>query len=588
MNTRQSLRFTVLGAVFTLVGILIIARMVRIQLGPEREVYVEQGKGFLGGDIVLRPYRGQIYDRWGNLLAGNELVYEIGVDMLQKFKPNTIALIGSQILRRDHDTVLSELANAEEVGLRQYTLDNYGSQEAYDQLMFYIEQSEAALENGAEMSEFDQSLQAIVFQTRQKRVYPEKTLGSNLLGFQNLLYESAYGIEMYYDDILTGIEKKYWQPNDPNLAVELKEPSEGTSIILTIDREIQAMVEAILDDAVQKNGAQGGTIVIMHPETGEILAMASAPRIDLNEFWQHDEVFDDEHPFNLAIYSYEPGSVFKIITMVSALDNGNVTPETTYIDTGIIYVGGIPIYNWDYGAYGPQTMLGCMQHSLNVCLAWVATEMGTSDFYKYLQAFGFGRPTGIELAGELSGILRLPNTSDWHASDLGTNSFGQGLSVTPVQMLMALSAVANDGQMVAPRIVRGYVDRGKTYETSAQVTGTPIKAETARTLTEMLAVSLEAEASDALVPGYRVAGKTGTAEISIPGSGYTQALTNASFVGWGPVDDPQFLVYVWLVKPTSSIWGSVVAAPVFHDVVERLVVLMNLPPDMVRESIASP
>jgi cell division protein FtsI/penicillin-binding protein 2 len=231
-------------------------------------------------------------------------------------------------------------------------------------------------------------------------------------------------------------------------------------------------------------------------------------------------------------------------------------------------------------------MLGCMQHSLNVCLAWVASELGPNNFYRYLEEFGIGHTTGVDIAGEVNGRLKVPGDEDWYAADLGTNSFGQGVAVTPVQMVMAVSALANEGKMVAPHILRSMVNNGHQYDPATQIVGVPISAETARVMTEMLALSLEQEASSALVAGYRVAGKTGTAEIPTP-YGYTSAATNASFVGWGPVDNPQFLVYVWLEEPTASPWGSVVAAPVFREVVERLVVLMNIPPDHLRLGMSS-
>jgi cell division protein FtsI/penicillin-binding protein 2 len=228
-----------------------------------------------------------------------------------------------------------------------------------------------------------------------------------------------------------------------------------------------------------------------------------------------------------------------------------------------------------------------MQHSLNVCLAWVATETGASTFYEYMRNFGLGRLSGVELAGEVPGRLKLPGDNDWYTADLGTNAFGQGVTATPVQLAMAISAVANDGNMMVPHVVQSVIYENHQYAVAPQVAGTPISAETAHSLTNMLAVSLEEEASSALVDGYRVAGKTGTAEIAGPG-GYTSDLTNASFVGWGPVDDPQFLVYIWLQKPTSSPWGSVVAAPVFSEVVNRLVVLMDIPPDGIRQAMLVP
>jgi cell division protein FtsI/penicillin-binding protein 2 len=227
-----------------------------------------------------------------------------------------------------------------------------------------------------------------------------------------------------------------------------------------------------------------------------------------------------------------------------------------------------------------------MQHSLNVCLAHVATLMGPSTFYSYLQSFGIGRLTGVDMAGETPGRLKVPGDSDWYAADLGTNAFGQGVSVSPVQLASAISALANDGAIVTPHVVRSVVTEDFQHDIEQAVVSRPVSVETARTLTEMLAQSLEVESSDALITGYRVAGKTGTAEIPTP-FGYTSNETNASFVGWGPVDDPQFLIYVWLEKPTASLWGSVVAAPVFRQAVEELVVLIDLPPDEIRHQLSA-
>jgi cell division protein FtsI/penicillin-binding protein 2 len=317
----------------------------------------------------------------------------------------------------------------------------------------------------------------------------------------------------------------------------------------------------------------------MEPKTGKILTMASNPRMNPNAYWEYQDNY-----FNRTIdITYEPGSVFKVLTMAIALDTGAVKPETEFIDTGSINIGGSTIYNWDRAAWGPQDMVGCLQHSLNVCLAWVATEIGPDDFYKYLLEFGIDRKTNIDLAGETSWPLSLPGDT-WVDADLGANSFGQGLAVTPIQMITAISAVANDGKMMSPHTLQSVIDNGQRRDSSPMIIGKPISEETAHTLSEMLANSLEREASSALVPGYRLAGKTGTAEIP-SAQGYTNEFTNASFVGWGPVDDPQFIVYIWIEKPTSSIWGSVVAAPVFHDVVSRLVVLMDIPPDDIRHQL---
>jgi cell division protein FtsI/penicillin-binding protein 2 len=199
-----------------------------------------------------------------------------------------------------------------------------------------------------------------------------------------------------------------------------------------------------------------------------------------------------------------------------------------------------------------------------------------------MKRFGLGHPTGIDLAGEVAGRLKLPGDGDWYPVDLGTNAFGQGVAVTPIQLVMAASAIANSGRMYYPHVLKAIVEDGQQHDLSPQVVGNPISAATAHTLNEMLAVAIETEGPKGLVPGYRIAGKTGTAEIPDPTGGYDSNYTNASFIGWGPVDAPQFLVYVWLEKPTSDIWGSVVAAPVFTDIVEKLVVLLGIPPDNVR------
>ncbi len=310
--------------------------------------------------------------------------------------------------------------------------------------------------------------------------------------------------------------------------------------------------------------------------------MASTPNIDLNEYWTYDKVFPGSTPFNRAIsQTYEPGSVFKVLTMAAALDSGKVKPDTQFIDTGSISIGGITIYNWDRGAWGPQDMVGCMQHSLNVCLTWIAIQVGPKDFYKYMDAFGIGRRTKVDLSGEVNYPLSVPGDPNWYEANLGTNSFGQSVAATPLQMAAAVSALANNGKIMAPHIVKSIIEDGRQRYVEPVVISQPISAETAHTITEMLAISLEQEASDALVPGYRVAGKTGTGEIPSP-EGYVSNLTNASFVGWGPTDDPRFLVYLWLEKPKSSPWGSVVAAPVFSEATQKLVALMNLPPDDIR------
>ncbi len=584
MNVKENWRFIVLPVILVVFWAYIMKTMISYQFSDDG-VYFQETKDLNRYDqVVLYPPRGQIFDIYGHVLAGNDRVYEVTVNMneVPDTDPFVYALAFSQYLELDFSEVFDMIANPPE-GMGHWFVAKYVDEATVDKMVALQQELE---DNPVYSTDGKlQSLSAVRFNAYLQRSYPERNLAANILGFVNYENKGNYGVEEEYDALLAGKPETFAVPHSPNQVQLYPELDNGASLILTIDRSLQAEVETILDDSLSSSGAIGGTIIVMHPETGEIMAMASAPRFDINEFYAHmSGVFDTDQAFNMAINSYEPGSVFKVITMAAALDSETVTPDTVFEDTGVVYVGGHAIYNWDNNAWGPQTMTTCMQHSLNVCLASVAVDMGAGTFYEYVQDFGFGNATGVSLAQESSGLIKLPGYNDWYDVDLGTNSFGQGLSVTPIQMLMAVSAVANDGNMVVPRVVHAVVDDGRQRNMMPQVAHAPISAETAHTLTDMLTVSLEKEASAALVDGYRLAGKTGTAQIPIPG-GYEEVLTNASFVGWGPSDDPKFIIYVWLQKPTSSPWGSVVAAPIFRQVAERVVVSMNLPPDTIRMNL---
>ena len=581
-------RIKALGLFLSAFLILIAVQMIRIQTSTHAQSLDKWATSY-GTEIrTIQSERGYIYDRGGHLLAGNKEVYEVGVELQYAQNPVTIATTMANLFGDDYNTVLANVSTAYDSSSSVYvTLKDFVSAEMIDQLSALKEQYEKTNPYGDDPEL--PTLRGLTWTAHLQRIYPENTLASNVLGFYTYYDRDQgkgyFGVEEKYDDLLSGIKQKIVIQLDPYEMEEIPTAPAGASLILTIDREIQRSVEKILDRAVKKNSAKNGTIIVMDPKTGEILAMASTPRLDPNAYWEYENIFTDGVSFNMAVSQvYEPGSVFKILTMASALDANAVTWDTEFTDTGSIEVGGWTIYNWDRGAWGNQNMIGCMQHSLNVCLSWVAVQLGSDKFYSYLNNFGIGHRTNIDLANEEVYPLSEPGDPTWYSVNLATNSFGQGVAVTPIQMITAASAIANDGKMVTPHVLKAYIQDGQQYNTNTQILGTPITTQTADILSEMLAISLEQEASDALVEGYRVAGKTGTAEIAVNGS-YSSGSTNASFVGWGPVDDPQFLVYVWLEKPKSSIWGSVVAAPVFADVVKQLVVLMNIPPDELRKSL---
>jgi cell division protein FtsI/penicillin-binding protein 2 len=584
-------RLRIIGGLMLIVAMLIIAQMIRIQNSAQAQELIEIFDETYNRQVrIITPERGNIYDCWGNLLAGNVQVYEVGVAPNQVINPRTIAEDLSTILGLDYQEVYTKANSYIESGNLSYEfLVDFIPAEKIRQLE-ELQASYAEMESPKDS--IRPSLTGVHWVAHLRRSYPENTMGSNILGFYSYLDRSTgrgfYGLEEQYNNLLSGTKQQVVIPMNPTEVEEMPEIPPGSSLILTIDRRIQASMEKIIQDAVEESGSESGTIIIMDPQTGEILAMAVTPEFNPNEYWKQGEIFPVGEPFNRAIGElYEPGSVFKVLTMAAALDSGAVKPETQFIDTGAIQVGGIWIYNWDRGAWGPQDMTGCLQHSLNVCLSWVATELGPTKFYEYIQNFGIGRYSGIDLSGEAVYPLSLPGDSTWYPVNLATNSFGQGVAATPIQMITAIAAIANDGKMMSPHLVKAYIQDGVQYDVKPRMVRQVVSAQTAHTLTEMLATSLEEEASNALVEGYRVAGKTGTGEIPTP-TGYASDITNASFVGWGPVDNPQFIVYIWLEKPSSSPWGSVVAAPVFSQAVQELVILMGLPPDTTRQEMGEP
>ena len=583
MKKSNGLRLNLIGISLSLASILIILQMVRIQNSTKHQELSEWADEEYSYAVEnYYPERGNIYDRWGRLLAGNEDVYEVGVMLEYVTNPSTIAQTLDGINQLNYKEIFSAASKSYDPEKSVYAvLTDFLPSGVIDTLSQIKQDFE--IENPYGKKENLPSLRGVVWNPHLKRSYPENSLASNILGFYSYMDRENgigyYGIEEYYDDLLTGMPIETFMPRNPYLLEELPDVPAGASLVLTIDREIQAMVEKKLDDAVEEHEAESGTVIVMDPRNGEILAMASQPRVNLNQYWKYEDEFEDKTPFNRAISeTYEPGSVFKVLTMSAAFDNGTVDEETIFNDPGRFEYGGSVIYNWNRRGWGKQTMQGCMQHSLNVCLAWVATEMGNNDFYEYLQAFGIGRRSNIDLGGEEIWPLSAPGDSNWYPIQLATNSFGQGVAVTPMQLAAAVSAVANEGKLMKPHVLKAIIQDGKQYDTSPQVLSVPIKPKTARTMNLMLMESLKEESSLATVPGYSIAGKTGTAEIPVEGV-YGTELTNASFVGWGPVNDPQFLVYVWIEKPGSSPWGSVVAAPVFSSITQDLVKFLDIPPD---------
>lgn len=602
-------RYITIAVFFSFFALAIMGQMVRIQLTVNiSELPVP---GLLGQWEKAASRRGLILDRNGHVLAGNQTVYVVDINFEEFYQEGEIeevkilAEIAIEVFGINNQHLLEFLKQEPRPLTKNITVERFATQEKLLEFLVRVENyyqnmpPEPLDENSGEdpLIPLPENLEVIDCNHLIRvnctphliRSYPENMLASNIIGFvMRDTKQGQLGIEEKYDSTLFGNDRTLWALWDPHKADQAPDPDHGANIILTIDSVLQADVEQILDRHIKKTGALAGSVIVMDPRTGEILAMASSPRADINKYWSDDYINiinNHENVFNYAIKAYEPGSVVKVLTMAAALDAGVVEPDTEFIDEGKIEIGGVTIRNWNKKPWGPQTMTTCLQNSLNVCLAWVATQLESEQFYAYFQDFGFGQLTGIELSGEAPGLVKTHWSPDYTRSELGTNAFGQGIEITPIQMVKAISSIANQGEMIAPRIIHSIVDDGYRYTPPKTVVGHPISAETADTLTDMLEESLQNESSLALVPGYSLAGKTGTAEIYVPGQGYKSSATNTSFVGWGPTDDPQFLVYVWISKPSASIWGSEIAAPVFKKVVERLVIHLGIPPDAVRMTL---
>jgi cell division protein FtsI/penicillin-binding protein 2 len=571
-----------LACLLAFVGLSITMQIIRIQTSPEAAIFRAWAKRNEEALQTYYPERGLIYDRNGHLLAGNKTVYEIGVDLKNiKDKQAVATAVGTELGLNPND--LYNLMTNPPDNLAYLILANYVDADKALALQQLKDNTDKQTPSGEQSS-----LSGLIFTPHPQRAYPEGALASNVIGFVSHEGRGYFGVEEKYNDLLAGAPIQVMVPVDPNKAADIPQVPNGTTLILTLNRDLQAATEQILDDSLTKYGAKGGTIVIMDPRNGEILAMASTPRMDLNQFWNYQTIYHNASEYNPAVsMPYEPGSVMKILTMAAALDNHTVTPATTFLDTGIFLIGGVTIRNWNGQAWGLQDMLGCIQNSLNVCMAWISSQMGSQNFYGYMNRFGIGHPTGIDLGDEAAGRLKVPGDTDWYPADLGTNAFGQGVAATPVQIMMAASAVANNGRMVTPHVLYAMVRDNRQFNVPAQFAGSPISTNTAHLLDQMLAASLKNEASMALVPNYTLAGKTGTAQIPVEG-GYDPTLTNASFIGWGPVDDPRFMIYVWLEQPSSSIWGSDTAAPAFAQAAQKTILLLNIPPDNIRSQIAMP
>ncbi|MBN1318510.1 MAG: penicillin-binding protein 2 [Anaerolineales bacterium] len=565
MGSSNNRLFIVL-AVLVIVSGLVIARLIELQVIQSGEIEQEHEKIY-GGVQELQPIRGLILDRNDAVLAVTGYEYRVSAapNQIEDSDVRSVASVLSTLLVTRTYNLLPILAPA--------ALENESSS------LYAVVAPRVSSEVADAIREAE--LPGIYLEPVPSRDYPHGRLLCHVLGWVDMDMNGNSGVEGYYDEELTGKPVTVSQYPFLHGSWQTARPHHGATLVLTIDRTIQMVTEEVLSDALVRYSAPSGSIIVMDLDDFGILAMANYPTFNPNEYYKEDP----ENLVNPSISEwFEPGSVHKVLTMASAIDSGAVTPQTTYQDTGMIEVGGVPIYNWDRAAHGTTDMITLLAKSLNVGAATLARWMGQQQYYQYAQDFGLVDYTGIDLEAEISGMLKRPGDSIWTESDLGTNSFGQGLAVTPLRELISIAAIANEGVMMQPHVVAEIRDEEQVSQFRPIITGQPISAETARTVSLMMEQAVEQEVTTASVPGYSVAGKTGTAQIA-EGGIYHPTDIIGTFVGFFPVQDPQVIVFVKIDRPQISQnerWGSTTAAPTFAELAKQLVILLDIPPDSVR------
>lgn len=554
------------AAVFGLVAVAIGARLVQLQVF-QHEHYAELTRREQTGIDTFYARRGAILDRNGNVLAASVDTWDIYVNARAWQDPNRAVEASSQ---------LSRLIPVEASHLREMVR----SSESIDVLIA----RDVEYEIGSQI--LHQGIDGVIVRRNTARVNPEGDLGASVVGFIGLDNQGLSGVEQVYDATLQGTPGRAVYERDttgapiPYGQYLTEEPVPGKDVVLTIDRYLQQLAERKLAEAIKQHEAKGGAIIVMDPHTGEILALATSPGLKYSDLPIEDER-ELELLRNRAVTDlYEPGSVMKVVTAAAAIDKGVVTPNTTYVDTGAVHIYEVTLRNFDNGVWGAQTMTGVLQHSINTGAVFMVNLIGRDAFHQYLDRFGFGAPTGIDLAGEATGIIRRPDEPGWSPVDLATQSFGQSISVTPIQMITAIATVINGGHLIRPHVVKAYINaEGGREEVKPEFRGQVISPEASATLREMM--------GDVLLPGgfptpakpknYTAGGKSGTANVPIP-NGYDDRQV-ASFVGFAPLDNPRLIILVKLDENADLKTGLVAAGPVFAAMADEALAYLNVQPD---------
>ncbi len=569
MNQSRSNNLTwrhhVMGLIVLASFVAILVHLYRVQV-LDHDSYMKEAAVTRQGAITVPASRGAILDATGYPLATSVDTWDVYIDRFQwrdKVKAQEAAIGLASFLKRDAGQLAAE-------GLAQTAGD-------------LLVQRSLPYDEGLKLDKLD--LWGIRLVRSSVRLYPGGDLAGQLIGYVGRDGAGLWGVESDFDSMLRG--KDGWVTTERDalgrpiaFSQRAERPAvEGGEVQLTIDRFMQAIVEKSLTSALAKYNAKSGSIIVMNPRTGAILAMASRPTVTLSRVDLNDPKLDALVRDRAITDLYEPGSTMKTLTTAMAIDKGLITPESSYTDTGVAKVGGYEIRNWDFSANGPQTIRQYLQKSLNTGSVWVAQRTGAETFYQYVKSFGFGEATHVGLAGEAEGQYRTPSDANWYEVDLATNSYGQGIAVTPLQMLTAVNTFANQGRLMRPYVVSKIVTSNQSRTFGPVEVRQVIQPQTAATMLKLMNDVVDGvELHGAKTPGYHVAGKTGTTLVSIP-TGYDLDSTIASFVGFVPYEDPQVSVLIKIDQPSGGLnLGGQVAAPVFSEIASQIMDYLGTPP----------
>ncbi len=523
-------------------------------------VYSPANKSSYLKTTKINPVRGRIYDKNNHPLVLNQNSYQLFLEPKKIDDKDKLTHLLSEGLEVEEASISAKL----------------------DMSKYWL-----AIRGGLTQEQKDKidklKLKGVGFDYQTKRFYPEASLSAHLAGFlgKNDQGEDVgyLGLEGFYDRDLRGLPGFVETERDiidrPILigVQQRVEPENGRDLILTIDKTVQEISKKKLSEGLDLYKAKKGCVITADPKTMAILALVCLPDYDPEKYY----LFTEDFYKNSAISDlYEPGSIFKPLIMAAAVEEKKIKPDDIYDETGQVSVGEYNIKTWNDKYEGKITMTRILEKSSNVGMVYVGEKLGNKNIYNYLDKYGFGQLTNIDLQGEVSGYLK--PRSDWYPIDYSTVTFGQGIAITPIQMIRAFASIINGGFLMKPYVVQKIVSGSRVTEIKPKIEKRIISSLTSEMIKKMLVSTVEnAEAKWSRPKGYVIGGKTGTAQVPIKGH-YDPSKTIASFIGFVPASDPKFLTFVVLYEPKSSPWGSETAAPLFFEIAKQLIVYYGILP----------